>query len=184
MDLIAIEPLSSALLPAYQAHFARHRAESGVGDIHFMPYDPDDPDGPKGLDSEAWQWPLTRPGWQRWFLALAADERVIGHVDLKGDGLQTGSHRTTLGIGIERSHRGAGLGRRLMQTAIDFSREQPGLDWLELHAFGHNAPGLSLYRSLGFEEIGRVRDRFRIREQRIDDVHMTLSVATASTAGL
>ncbi|MFK7915807.1 MAG: GNAT family N-acetyltransferase [Pseudomonadales bacterium] len=182
--MIAIEPLSAATLPAYQAHFARHRAESGLGDIHFMPFDPDDPDGPRGLDSEAWQWPLQRPGWQRWFLAIAADGLVVGHVDLKSAPLKTSLHRVTLGIGIERPYRGAGLGRRLMQVAIRFAEEQPELDWLELQAFAHNSPGLALYQSLGFKEIGRVRDRFRIRGQHIDDVHMTLAVGSDQSEGL
>ena len=174
--MISIEPLSAGRMPAYQAHFARHRAESGVGDIHFMPFDPDDPEGPKGLGGEGWQWPLSRPGWERWFLAVAADDRVVGHVDLKSPPLKTSQHRVTLGIGIERAYRGAGLGRRLMQVAIEFTRQQPQLEWLELQAFAHNTPGLRLYESLGFVEIGRVQDRFRIRGQQIDDVHMTLAV--------
>ena len=182
--MIAIEPLSAGRLLAYQAHFARHRAESGVGDIHFMPFDPDDSEGPKGLDSEAWRWSMDQPGWQRWFLAVAADDQVVGHVDLKSSPLKTSQHRVTLGIGIERAWRGAGLGRRLMQFAIEFARQQPQLEWLELQTFAHNTPGLRLYESLGFVEIGRIRDRFRIQGQQIDDVHMTLAVGRDQPEGL
>lgn len=173
-----IEPLTAALLPAYNAHFARHRAESGRGDIHFMPFAPGDAQGPNGLDTEAWTWPLSRPGWQRWFLAVAAPGQVVGHVDLKSDALHSASHRCTLGIGIERPWRGAGLGRRLMVTAIDFVRAQPQLEWLDLQVFGHNAPGRALYRALGFSEVGVVADRFRIAGESIDDVIMTLDVAS------
>lgn len=182
--MIAIEPLTAVTLPAYQAHFERHRAESGRGDIHFMPFAPDDPNGPRGLDEQAWQRPLDQPGWQRWFLALRDDGTVVGHVDLKSDGLRTSLHRVTLGIGIERGHRDAGLGRRLMQTAIAFAEQAPSLDWLELWAFGHNAPGIRLYQSLGFTEVSRTLDRFRIGAQRIDDVHMVRWVGSGPAPGL
>lgn len=131
--------------------------------------------------------PLDAPGWQRWFGAwVDSGTRIVAHVDLKGDALVSGLHRCELGLGIERSHRGRGLGRRLMQVAIDFARDAPTLDWLDLKVFAHNTPARALYRSLGFAEIGTVADRFRIGSASIDDVLMTLDVrnpAVTPTAG-
>jgi len=149
-----------------------------------MPFDPDDPQGPRGLDVEALAWPLDRPGWHRWFVAEAApdttggnpDPRIVGHVNLKGDGLRTGVHRCELGIGIERPWRGTGLGRQLMTTALAFAENAPGLAWVDLRVFAHNARARQLYERLGFEEIGVVRDRLRIRGEVIDDVLMTRRV--------
>ena len=97
-------------------------------------------------------------------------------MDLKGDALAAGLHRSELGIGIERSYRGRGLGRQLMQVAIDFALGAATLDWLDLKVFAHNTPARALYRSLGFEEIGTVIDRFRIGGVSVDDVLMTLAV--------
>ncbi len=142
-----------------------------------MPFAPDDPDGPKGVDPQAVDRPLSEPGWQRWFVAVGDDERVVGQVDLRGDGLRAGLHRCELGIGVERPYRGQGLGRRLMETAIDFARGAESLDWVDLRVFAHNTAGRALYLDLGFVELGTAADRFRVGGQTIDDVIMTLEVA-------
>jgi RimJ/RimL family protein N-acetyltransferase len=63
-----------------------------------------------------------------------------------------------------------------MDAAIGFSRDAESLRWLDLRVFAHNARARALYRSLGFEEVGTLRDRFRIGEVSIDDVIMTLRV--------
>ncbi len=180
---LAITPLETKDIAAFDAHFARHRAESGRGDIHFMPFAPDDPDGPNGLDSRRLQVELDKPGWQRWWVAWDVDdeaERVIGHVDLKGPGLRAAGHRCELGIGIERNYRGNGLGKALMLTAIRFVRETPGLDYIDLRVFSHNTVARALYRQLGFVETGVVTDLVRIGATSLDDVMMVLDLRPTS----
>lgn len=124
---IIIEPLTLESVDESRDHFERHRAESGRGDPHFMPFEPDDPEGPRGLDVEGLARPLSERGWQRWFVARDPASGIIGHVNLKGDGLKVGLHRCELGIGIERPYRGHGLGRSLTRTAIDFARRADSL---------------------------------------------------------
>lgn len=158
-------------------HNARHRAESGQGEHHFMPFAPGEASGPRKRRPEALHLALNEPGWERVFAAFYQDRsRIVGEVNLTGDGLRTGLHRCELGIGIERAHRGRGLGRRLMQTAIEFVREAPEVCWLDLRVFAHNHAARALYSALGFQEVGTVIDRFRIDGQSIDDVIMTLDV--------
>lgn len=179
-DQPRIQALDEHLADSFSEHFQRHRAESGRGERHFMPYGPEDPLGPTAPD--LWRLNLTvdTPGWQRWFVATldGADEhpRTVGHVDLKGDTISTGMHRCELGIGIERSYRGHGLGRRLMLHATEFARATGTIEWVDLKVFAHNAPARALYRALGFQEVGTVTDRFRIADASIDDVLMTLRV--------
>ncbi len=178
----AIRPLTPVDWSRFQAHFKRHRAESGRGDPHFMPFAPDDPDGPKGIDLEALGRPVSEKGWQRCWVAMVDDDpvgtagRIVGHVELKGSGLSTGLHRCELGIGIERPYRGGGLGRRLMTAAIEFARGLETLAWIDLRVFAHNEAGRALYRDLGFVEVGTLVDRFRVEAQTIDDVIMTLRI--------
>lgn len=172
-----IRPLAAEHLADFAAHFARHREESGRDDIHFMPFAPGSGDGPMGIDRQRYLLPLSEPGWQRWFVAWH-DTQVVGHVDLKQEGLRTSLHRCELGIGIEREHRAQGLGAQLMQTAIDFVRQTPSIAWLDLRVFAHNQRALKLYRRLGFVELGIHRDRFRIAGDSIDDITMTLDVRT------
>lgn len=175
MSLINISPFKPSDHQRLLQHVKRHRSESGIGGSHFMPFAPGDPTGPKGISIDQAFWALDQPGWQRWFCAHeVASGQIIGHIDLKSDPLRAGLHRCELGIGIENAYRRNGLGRRLMTEAISFVRGNKGIDWIDLRVFANNLPARSLYKSLGFVEVGTVTDRFRIDSERIDDVIMTL----------
>ncbi|HTR00061.1 MAG TPA: hypothetical protein VMH83_08720, partial [Candidatus Acidoferrum sp.] len=85
---VAIKPFSLSDLEALQAHFGRHRAESGLGGVYFMPFEVNGLDAPRGVVVEKAFIALDQPLWQRWFCAHdAATGRIVGHVDLKGDAL-------------------------------------------------------------------------------------------------
>ncbi len=112
------------------------------------------------------------PGWERAF-GLWADHVLVGHVDLRGGTLASDLHRATLGIGIERPWRRAGWGRKLMQTASEWAHAHH-LAWIDLGVFAENAPARALYTSLGFVEVGRTVDRFRIDGRQVDDISMVL----------
>jgi RimJ/RimL family protein N-acetyltransferase len=182
MEPLPIDALAAEDFDAFAAHFARHRAESGRDGPHFMPFAPDDPRGPRGLDPEMLGRPVGTEGWQRAWVVRDGASGVVGHVNLKGAPLRTAGHRCELGAGLEAPWRGAGLGRRLMETAIAFARAEPALAWIDLATFAHNAPARALYRSLGFETVGVVRDAFRIAGTTVDDVRMVLDVRAAGPA--
>lgn len=170
-----ILPLSGANASLLDAHLRRHFAESGRNGFHFVPFDLTTDSGPEGVKLEHCFIPVGTPQWQRWFLArnrVSGD--VIGHVDLKGFALKSSAHRCLLGIGLEECARGQGLGRQLMQTAIEFARSQSSLVWLDLMVFGHNTRARRLYESLGFVQTGVKTDCFRIQDTSIDDVYMSL----------
>lgn len=174
---IEIHEVSEQHMPILRAHLARHFAESGRNGFHFMPYAPSDPKGPMGVDAQRIQYPLDTPNWERWFMAFDTQRgEACGHVDLKGYSLRASAHRCVLGIGIEEHCRGMGLGKRLMETAIDFVRQTGTIDWLDLMVFAHNTSARALYSSLGFVESGYNQDMFRIDETSIDDVSMSLRV--------
>ncbi|MCP5356519.1 MAG: GNAT family N-acetyltransferase [Pseudomonadales bacterium] len=172
IDIRALSEESAALL---DAHLRRHFAESGRNGFHFVPFDLQTDSGPGGVNLENCFIPVGAPQWQRWFLAHdRASGDVLGHVDLKAYSLKTSAHRCLLGIGLEERARGQGVGRQLMQTAIDFVRAQPTLVWLDLMVFGHNTRARRLYESLGFVQTGVKTDCFRIGDTSIDDIYMSL----------
>lgn len=172
---IHIRAATAADQSLLQNHLLRHRAESGRGDIHFMPFAPGDSDAPAGLNAASLSLALDSRSWQRWFVAIV-DGQVVGHVSLKGDDLNTGLHRCELGIGVERTHRDQRIGIALMNTAIDFARSADELSWVDLLVFAHNTRARALYRSLGFIEVATLVDRFRIEGESVDDVVMALAV--------
>jgi len=115
------------------------------------------------------------PGWARTFVATDED-RIVGHVDLTGGPVAAMLHRCTLGIGLQAAYRGRGLGRILMLTAIAWAREA-GVRWIDLGVMAGNDRAYALYRSLGFVEVGRVADRFRVGETSLTDIVMALALA-------
>lgn len=173
---IHILPLQADRYPDFRAHMERHVAESGQAGFHFMPFLASDPDRPIGVALDKLSLDPGTKGWHRCWIAVHAQmDCVVGHIDLKGSKLHCGLHRCELGLGIEEPWRGQGLGRRLLQTAIDFARAEPRLHWIDLCTFATNTPARTLYQKLGFRETGIVRDRFRIAGQSIDDVQMSLA---------
>jgi RimJ/RimL family protein N-acetyltransferase len=160
---------------AVVAHFDRHMAESGIGATPvFTPIPAGQPWHDETLIPSLqgfWQRSLQQPGWGRCWI-VEADALVVGALVLRGSSLPTGMHRATLAMGLEVPYRGRGLGRALLQAALDWADGRPELAWIDLRVFAHNAPGLHLYHQFGFTEIGRVPDFIRVEGQIIDDVVM------------
>jgi RimJ/RimL family protein N-acetyltransferase len=66
-----------------------------------------------------------------------------------------------LGMAVDAELRGQGVGRRLLATAIDWAREQPGIHKIGLQVWPHNTVAQNLYRSCGFVEEGVLRQHYR-----------------------
>jgi phosphinothricin acetyltransferase len=60
-----------------------------------------------------------------------------------------------LGIYLDQSERGRGLGTRLLAAALN-AAPALGIDTLLGFIFGHNAASLALFRRFGFEEWGKL----------------------------
>jgi ribosomal protein S18 acetylase RimI-like enzyme len=171
-----IDLLEQKATGALVDHLVRNALESGRdGDSLARARSADDPPDRASMHERlgsGWARAVGDAGWERAF-GLWADHVLIGHVDLRGGTLPTDQHRATLGIGIERPWRRAGWGQKLMQTASAWAHDQ-GLTWIDLGVFAENAPARTLYTSLGYVEIGRTVDRFRIDGRQVDDISMVL----------
>jgi L-amino acid N-acyltransferase YncA len=93
-----------------------------------------------------------RPLW----VSLGDDGAVTGWVSLSNFNPRAAYHPTAeISVyGHERARR-AGLGRRLVQHAIDHA-PRAGVDALVGLVFGHNTPSLALFERLGFERWGHL----------------------------
>ena len=79
-------------------------------------------------------------------------------------------------MGLEIPLRGQGLGKRILDLAINWAKDQDSLSWIELSVFAHNTPARKLYSSVGFSEIAVLEDKLRVGGTSIDDVIMTLKL--------
>lgn len=88
-------------------------------------------------------------------VALADDGTLAGYLCLK----LVLDEAEILDVAVKYSHRGKGIGRLLVQWALDFSREH-GASLLFLEVRAGNAEAIALYRSLGFKESGRRKNYY------------------------
>ncbi len=69
----------------------------------------------------------------------------------------------------------------LLESAIEWARNQPNIDWIDLGLFSDNPGAQALYARRGFRAIGRTANRFRVDGQSLDEILMTLNVLAATS---
>jgi ribosomal protein S18 acetylase RimI-like enzyme len=181
-----IELLGAESIDLLLDHEARVMAESGKDGVPvFHVFDEGTPwsrDREKLL--EKWRMPLNRfddpprkaedLGWTRTF-GLWIDGEVRGAVSLWGNRSRSAFHRVTLSLGVERRYHAQGFGTALMNTARDWAKKE-GFSTIDLFVFAENEPAVALYRKLGYREIGRGFDRWRIGGKKLGDITFALSL--------
>ena len=91
------------------------------------------------------------------YMTLVAEisEQIVGIVGVfVGHALEfSGPYGRLTGIAVDSEWRGRGIGRMLMETAEDRTREK-GARMLTLTSGSHRREAHSFYRALGYEETG------------------------------
>jgi ribosomal protein S18 acetylase RimI-like enzyme len=78
--------------------------------------------------------------------------------------------------------RGRGIGRALLQAAVDHARTREGLHRIGLAVTTTNAPARGLYRAFGFAGYGVEPDAYRIDGRSYDSELMTLALEDVPAA--
>lgn len=178
-DGYTVAPAKGHDVDPWLASLAEQGRDNGRDGVWFSPRSPNDEGPARTIEAVlGWVARLARsecePNWFRLWIARDRTGAIVGHVDLSGGRLITELHRAELGMGIERPHRGIGLGAALLDAALTWARETGTLHWVELGVFSANPRARRLYERFGFEQIGTVPDRFRVDGVIIDDVRMAL----------
>lgn len=103
---------------------------------------------------------------------LVADDAVQGicGIDLKP---RSEKHVAILGLSVDVSMRGEGLGRLLMESALEDARQRvTGLKIVELTVKSPNDIARSLYKKLGFVEFGTLPQGTMHRGELVDEIYM------------
>lgn len=163
--MIEIAPIREALIPGWRAACESVAAERiYLGRVTLPPFDPDNPFPRTHIKND---WPS--------YVALDGGN-VVGWADVTPVDIPECAHRGVLGMGVLASHRGSGLGRRLLEACLSHvPRTQ--MSKIELTVYRSNMAAITLYRRLGFVEIGTVRDYRRLDGVTYDALLMELAVA-------
>jgi ribosomal protein S18 acetylase RimI-like enzyme len=103
------------------------------------------------------------------FVAAAGDA-IVGWCDICRNAAPVYAHDGVLGMGLLESHRGLGLGERLLRPTLDAARAA-GFERVSLSVYSANARAIALYRRLGFVVEG-VRRRGKKLDGVYDDVQL------------
>ena len=104
-----------------------------------------------------------------------APEGIVGRLSLARDSHPASPHVADLGLMVAAAHRRRGIGRALLEQAVEWAREA-GVEKLELHVFPHNEPAIRLYERFGFEREGLRRAHYQRGGELVDAVLMAYRV--------
>lgn len=104
-----------------------------------------------------------------------AENHLIGVLTLMKDGKQKMNHRGHLYAAyVTPLHRGKGVGKQLVQIAINKAMELHDIEQLYLEVVTNNIAAKELYDSLGFETYGIDRKALKISGKYYDEALMVL----------
>ena len=95
------------------------------------------------------------------FFVARLGEAVVGMVSLRGGQLRRMRHVAKLEIFVATRLRGHGVGRALVDAALQWATRHPTLTKVGLSVFDDNVRAIKLYQTLGFLEEGRRPEEYR-----------------------
>ena len=110
------------------------------------------------------------------YVAETATGELVGRLSLARDPHPASVHVADLGLMVAASHRRLGIGRGLLEQAVEWARER-GVEKLELHVFPHNEAAIRLYERFGFEREGYRKRHYRRRDGYVDAILMAYRVS-------
>jgi RimJ/RimL family protein N-acetyltransferase len=110
-------------------------------------------------------------------LGASHDGGLVGVVGLSFEQREKVRHKATLfGMYVRPRLRGRGIGRQLVQSALEYARDRPGVKVVQLTVTEGNAPAEALYESCGFVPFGVEPLAVAVGSQYLSKVHMWRSV--------
>lgn len=104
-------------------------------------------------------------------VACVENGEVVGHLGLHTfPNKPRRRHAGQIGMAVRDDWQGKGVGKALMQAAIDLAEKWLNLTRLELEVFIENEPAIQLYKKTGFTIEGTLR-RFAYRDGQYVDVY-------------
>jgi RimJ/RimL family protein N-acetyltransferase len=109
------------------------------------------------------------------FVAERDDGALVGRLSVSRDTHPASSHVADLGLMVASDTRRQGVGRALLQAAVEWARGA-GVRKLELHVFPWNDAAISLYEAFGFEREGYRKGHYHRAGEDVDAILMAYRV--------
>ena len=105
-------------------------------------------------------------------LVAEYEGELIGNIDITGSKRLKMAHTGMVGMGIKEDWRNQGLGKALMECAIEWAKNSSEIEILWLDVYASNELGYNLYKNTGFEVSGIIKGFFKEENGYMDKVQM------------
>jgi RimJ/RimL family protein N-acetyltransferase len=112
------------------------------------------------------------------FVAEDEDGTLVGRLSVGRDPHPASTHVADVGLMVALGARRQGVGKALLEAAVDWAREA-GVQKLELHVFPWNDAAIALYDAFGFEREGYRKRHYRRGGEYVDAILMAYAVEAA-----
>ena len=106
------------------------------------------------------------------FLVAQHHDTLVGNIDITGSKRSKIAHTAMLGMGIDEHWRNQGLGKILIECAMEWAKNKSELNIIWLDVYASNDIGFSLYKKMGFIVSGTIKNFFKESDAYIDKVQM------------
>ena len=103
------------------------------------------------------------------------DGQFVGNCALNGFGRFRFRHRVSLGIALYQKYTGMGIGKAMLETAINLAKEM-GYEQLELEVVANNERAIALYKKMGFEICGTTPNAMKYKDGTYADEYKMVKV--------
>jgi RimJ/RimL family protein N-acetyltransferase len=103
------------------------------------------------------------------------DGTLVGRLSVARDTHPASAHVADLGLMVAADARRQGVGRALLEAAVEWARES-GVRKLELHVFPWNEAAIALYETFGFEREGYRKGHYHRAGEDVDAILMAYRV--------
>ena len=97
------------------------------------------------------------------FIIARVDGRIAGNLGFTGSELNRYSHQGEFGMSVLKEYWGNGIGSLLIETLIDWAREQD-ITRISLRVDENNQRGRKLYEKFEFQQEGILRNKKRLTD--------------------
>jgi len=109
------------------------------------------------------------------FVCETEEDDLVGRLSIARDTHPASAHVADLGLMVAKGWRGQGIGRALLEGAVEWCRHN-GVRKLELHVFPWNEPAIRLYEQFGFEREGYRKGHYHRAGKDVDAILMAYRV--------
>jgi len=105
-------------------------------------------------------------------LVAEFNSELIGNIDLTGSKRSKMFHTAMIGMGIKEKWRNQGLGRILIESVIEWAKENSEIELIWLDVYASNELGYNLYKNTGFKVSGIIKGFFKEGTEYKDKIQM------------